>query len=74
MLHNQRISEALRKVSDTDYQVSSIDTILGDSWGYMLCKALSCLMQKISWGYGIYGIGMIYESSKEVDFGKSDFL
>ena len=54
-------------MSDTAYKVSSIDKILDDSWGYMLCKALSCLMQKIIGGYGIYGIGMIYESSKEMD-------
>ena len=30
--------------------------------------------EKIVLCYDIYGIGVINESSKEVDFGKSDFL
>ena len=69
LLHNQRISNAQRLASDTEWKVSSIDKILGDSWHvYLLCIALSCQIHKLRrqfGGYASYGIRVIYELWKE---------
>ena len=52
--------------------MSSIDKILSDSDGYLLCIALSCqmfLLRRWFGGYDRYGIGLIYELLKDGKLG-----